>query len=195
MNISLEKLSTRYKIILFVVIIVLIAVLVFAVVIAPQQARVATLRSELVVEQQRVLIIENYTLAHPDASKHIAELNRKISSSNQLLPGSTDIGGFLVDLEQIAKASSIQLTQIQPAPPVNKNNYQEIPITMVVKGNYFQVLDFVSRMEGANRFNSILSMGIQSKAGILEGKVVLNVYAYGVTQAAATSNSPAKGQK
>ena len=173
----------------------LIAVLVFAVFITPQQARVATLRSELVVEQQRVLIIENYTLAHPDASKHAAELNRKMSSSNQLLPGSTDIGGFLVQIEQIAKASSVQLAQIQPSPPVNKNNYQEIPITMVVKGNYFQVLDFVSRTEGANRFNSILSMGIQSKAGMLEGKVVLNVYAYGVTQATATSNVPAKGQK
>ena len=173
----------------------LITILVFAVFIAPQQARVAKLRSELILEKQRVLIIENYSLAHPDASQHAAELNRKINHSNQLLPGSADISGFLMHLEQIGKASSVQITQIQPGAPVNKSSYQEIPITMIVKGNYFQVLDFLSRMEGVNRFNSILSMGIQSKAGILEGKVVLNVYAFGAAQATATSNAAAKVQK
>lgn len=191
MNESLEKLPTKHKVLLFLLASLMTVAVFFAIVLAPQQARVAALQSQLVAQQQQVQTLESYALAHPDAGKYAEELNQRIAQVNHLLPGQADISGFLIQLEQLAKASNVKIAQLQPSPPVNKKGFYEVPVAMAVKGTYFQLLDFIQRLEGAERFSSISTMTLQAgKDSSLEGKVTVHIYAFGQATVPTPQQSP-----
>lgn len=194
MDVSLEKLPTKHKILLFLLASFVTVAIFFAIILAPQQAKVAALQAQLVAQQQQVQVIESYALAHPDAGRYANELNQRIAQVNRLLPGQADISGFLIQLEQLAKASNVQIAQIQPAPLVNKKGYHEVPIAMAVKGTYFQMLDFIQRLEGAERFSSVSALALQvGKDGNLEGKITVHIYAFGQIAAPAGVQTPQSG--
>lgn len=187
MELSFDKLQTKHKVFVFCTFYIAVVFLFMAAIWSPQQLQIAALRTDLAAARQAVGVIENYGLAHPDGAQHLAELDKIMLPINQLLPNDPDIGGFLVQVEQISHSSGVQLEQVVPNQAVPKNGYREIPVAMTIKGNYFQILDFLQRLEGTQRFSSAAAMALQAKSGLIEGKITVQVYAYGLAPVAIPS--------
>lgn len=151
----------------------------------PQQKKNTALRTELSTVRQAVLAVENHGIAHPDGKQYLAELDKQLLLADQLLPGRPDIGNFIVETEKNARISGVQIIEIIPSQFNQKNEYHEISVTMTIKGNYFQMLDFFHRLEGMQRFSSVTAVAVQAKSGLMEGKITIQVYAYGLASVAA----------
>ncbi len=151
----------------------------------PQQERIVGLRADLAAARQAVQLIEGYGIAHPDGTQYLAELDKKLLFIDQLLPNDPDIASFLIQAEQAAQLSGVQVAEIVPNQAEPKNGYREFSVTMTIKGDYFQILDFFQRLEGMQRFSSAAALAVQVKSGVIEGKITVQVYTYGLASGAA----------
>nr|WP_255319476.1 type 4a pilus biogenesis protein PilO [Dendrosporobacter quercicolus] len=129
-------------------------------------------------EQRRVGVIEAFAGAHPDISQYEQELNAKLATVNLLLPDQPKISEFIVTVEQAARASGLELQQIKPLQPVKKTGYREIPLELTVQGTYFPTLDFLKKLEGLERFNSVVNMTVQAQTDQLTSDLRINIYYY-----------------
>ncbi|EAX47863.1 hypothetical protein TcarDRAFT_1552 [Thermosinus carboxydivorans Nor1] len=176
----LDKMANKYKIALFIVTVFAMLWLFGVFVFWPQQARRAELAAEYRLVRAKVEQLETFALAHPDADRYLAELGTKLSEAEKILPNEPDVGGFLLEVERVSRESGVQLLHVQPGVPANKNGYRQIPVEILVRGNYFQMLTFLSKLEGAARFNSVVNMTMQSRAGQLESKLSVLIFSYSV---------------
>lgn len=151
----------------------------------PQQEKHAALRTELAAVRQAVSAVENHGRSHPDGKQYLADLDKQLLLVDQLLPSRPDIGTFIVETEKNARISGLQIIEVIPSQLNPRNGYHEISVTMTIKGNYFQLLDFFHRLEGMQRFSSVTAVAVQAKSGLIEGKITIQVYADGLASVAA----------
>ncbi|WP_425060714.1 hypothetical protein SCACP_14570 [Sporomusa carbonis] len=187
MTALLAKLETKHKLYILGLGVVLLTTLFYILVLSPQRDRIAELKSEYQAESQRVKTIEAFAMNHPDLDQYLNELDNKLAQSDNKLPGQPEVGEFLKDVEQAAKGSGIQLSEIKPSPAANKESYREIPVEINVKGTYLQTLDFIKKLEDSRRFNAVTNVNIQAKQGSLESKLNLIIYSYGVAPGAVSN--------
>lgn len=178
MAITLPKeFSLKHKLILFAVATLLAAWVAWFFVFQPQRLRLAELDSQYRSEKRQVDAIEAHVLAHPDATKHMAELDAQRRIVDRMLPESPGVSDFLVLVEKAARASGVQLLNVKPAAQVNKNNYQETPLDILVRGDFFQTVGFLKQLEDAPRFNSVTTLTMNMKpGGGLETKLQVVIY-------------------
>ncbi len=172
-----KELSLKHKLILFAVVAVLAAVVTWSFVFQPQRHRLTELDGLYRNEKRQVDTIEAYVLAHPDPAKHMAELETRRRSVDRMLPETPGVSDFLVVVEKAARASGVQVIHIKPAQPVSRNNYQETPLDILVRGDFFQTAGFLKQLEDAPRFNAVNSLAMNMKlGGGLETKLQVVIY-------------------
>jgi len=182
LSLSWNKLSDRYKGVLFITCLIVGIWLFYFSLIVPQQEQITVLAAQAQVAGQRVRIIETFALAYPDADKYLTEVDKKFAQANRMLPDNLDIREFLLQMEGAAKAGGVQLVLLQPGQSANKNGYREIPIEITIKGNFFQMASFLKRLEDSARFCNVVRLSLQSQPGGLESKLAVLIYSFGITQ-------------
>ncbi|MEG6585545.1 type 4a pilus biogenesis protein PilO [Dendrosporobacter sp. 1207_IL3150] len=178
----MKNVTDKHKILIFCAGIVTVIVVFYYYILIPQQDRIAQLTSTYESERQRVQTIEAFAKAHPDIGVYEQELNNKIATVDKMLPHNIELSEFIVEVEKSASNSGLQLTKFKPGQEVNKNGYREIPLELVVKGDYFQTLAFLKKLEDLTRFNSGNNVSVQYRDGQLESKILINIYSFGVNQ-------------
>ena len=124
---SWDTMELKHKVASYAAFMAVMMALFISYVIVPQWERIGVLRQELTVEKIQVSAVESYIEKNPDLDRQITEVRQKIDQTRLLLPEQNEIGLFLVQLEQIAKASKITLGQVQPDKAVNRTGYYEVP--------------------------------------------------------------------
>lgn len=178
MQISWTNLSVQVKIVLFIVFLFSCGLLFFIGLIQPQQRRIAELTNEVQSQQQKVQVIEKFALTYPNADRHLAELESKVVQVNHMLPDRPDIREFLLQVESAADTSGVKLLQIQPGTGVNKLEYWEVPIDIAARGDFFQTIAFLKKLEDCPRFNSVVRLSLQSQSWGLESNFVVTIYSF-----------------
>lgn len=181
MKFAIESLQPRQKIGLCIIGALITFILFYLVVLAPQKNRIAQLQNELQVERARIDTIENFVIAHPNSDKYLNELDQKIFQIDKMMPNQPELSEFLSLLDHTMQSSGVQLAQIKPAIAINKNGYIEIPVDILIKGNYYQTLNFLTQLEDLPRFVTVTNIATQSKQRTLETKISAIIYSYGVT--------------
>ena len=93
-----------------------------------------------------------------------------------MLPETTGIGEYLGQLETAAKQSGVILTQVKPGQPVDKGGYMETQLEVLVRGSFFQTLNFFKKLDEGQRFSAIGTASLHSKQGMLDSKLVVSIY-------------------
>lgn len=178
MAITLPKeFSLKHKLVLFALVTVLAALVTWFFVFQPQRLRLAELDGRYRNEKRQVDTIEAHVLAHPDPAKHMAELDARRRVVDRMLPETPGVSDFLVIVEKAARASGVQIMHIKPAQVVSRNNYQETPLDILIRGDFFQTVAFLKQLEDAPRFNSVNSLALNMKlGGGLETKLQVVIY-------------------
>ncbi len=185
---SWDKLSIQYKVTLFVIGMITISLLGYLFVLLPQWGKIDELKTEYIVEQQKVKVIEDFLLLHPNPEDYLAELDNKLVKIGQSLPDSPDISNFLFQIEGLSTAYNVQLVSLKPGKIASKENYRIYDIEIIINGNFPESMNFVSAIEKGLRFTTITGTNMQLGVTGLETKLLAKIYSFGVPAAANTNN-------
>ena len=175
----LVNLDSKHKVILSGLLAAII--LLYFGIIAPQRERIDTLSTQCQIEQQRIKTIEIYAQKHPDPSQHVRDLDAKVANLDAKLPNKPEIGGFLKEIEQAAKLSQVSRLEIKPLALVNRNGYRESPIQIQIKTTFPNLLEFTKKLSEIQRFNSLTYANIHAKQEMIEVKLIVAIYSYGIS--------------
>ena len=175
------KLETRHKIFFFVLSLAIVGMVFYTYVYQSQQQCLAQLNTDLQMTKQKVQVLEGFLAQHPDLKQYEKELQDKTDLVNSKLPADKDISSFIMQVEDSAKKTNVKLNRVKPIGEENKENYRGIKVELDITGDYFQTLEFLKKLEQLQRFNTVTDMSVQAKDEILNSKLSLLVYSYGVT--------------
>lgn len=174
----------RHKIFFFLIGLAIVAMLFYTYVYQQQQQCLAQANTDLQMTKQKIQVLEGFLTQHPDLNQYEKELQDKSDLVNSKLPADKDISSFIIQVEESAKKSNVSLNRIKPLGEENKENYRNIKVEVEIVGDYFQTLEFLKSLEQLQRFNTVTDMSVQAKDEILDSKLSLLVYSYGVAPVA-----------
>ena len=187
MNLQSTTLSLRYKMCIFTLGLIVFGWFFAVVVLLPAQQRIVALEKQLRIEQDWIKVVQDFGTAYPEPAKFQKLLDEKLISFDRLLPAQVRVSDFLSQCEAAAKASGVQLLSLKPGAFVNKNKFRDCKMELVIRGNYFQTMNFIKNLEDGPRFCTITQIAIQSKSGQVESKLSVNIYSFGVASPPTTT--------
>ena len=179
----LRTLPLRYKVYVFAAVLVLTAWLFVSYVLLPTKLRLVEMENQLRRERSSVKVLQGFGMAYPEPNKYLKLLDDKLVLLECLLPTEACISEFLSQSEEAAKASGVQLISLKPGSTVNKNGYREWMMEQVIRGSYFQTMNYYKKIEEGPRYNTVSNIAIQSKIGYLESKLTISIFSFGAAPA------------
>lgn len=130
-----------------------------------EQVRAEVETTEQQTEQQRRRAAELR-----DVRERTPELEAAIVATRTLIPESADLPGLLRQLQLAADQSGVRVVSITPGQPspidVGGPEVSSIGLSLALQGTYFQVVDFVRRLEDP----AVVGRGVRwSSAGVAIG--------------------------
>ena len=128
----------------------------------------AKARSVAAQQQQTQLNAQLKSLQ--DLTKRGPEFQARIDKLNGAVPLKPDLEGFLRSAQAIKEAAGVDWVSIQPAAPTaGATGPSEITMQIVVSGGFFQVLDYLNRLEGLRRLVVIDGINVTTASDTAQG--------------------------
>ncbi|STX28252.1 Tfp pilus assembly protein PilO [Legionella beliardensis] len=102
-------------------------------------AQETTLKEEFERKQQLAANLFAYR-------NQLQEMNKRFGALLKQLPAENEMPGLLEDISKTGIASGLTFDRFAPQPEVKHDFYIELPINIVVVGNYHQLAVFISRI-------------------------------------------------
>ncbi len=96
--------------------------------------------------------------------EQMKEMEQSFGDMLRQLPNKTEVAGLLVDISQTGLAAGLEFELFQPKTEVPTEFYAELPISIVVKGSYHQMGEFVSGLAALPRIVTTHDIKIQKGA-------------------------------
>ena len=174
-----KGIAPAYLVALYLVMVLALGMFISTLVLYPQELRIGELTRQLQVERQKVAVVENFILAHPDSEKRLFELQQSLARMEKALPESLDVSLFMSQLQRDAAASGVKLNHVRPSALVDRAGYREMPIEVAIEGNYFATLAFLKKLEDGERFNLPTGFLVQRKQDKLTTRLNLQIFCFG----------------
>ena len=95
--------------------------------------------------------------------REVALLEAKLETLKRILPPEKETPDLMRKVQSLASQSSLLIKSFTPGATVNKEFYQEWPITMTVEGNYHNLGIFFDRVGRLSRLVNIGNIKISSR--------------------------------
>ncbi|MFA5678775.1 MAG: type 4a pilus biogenesis protein PilO [Pseudomonas sp.] len=134
-----------------------------------------TLRKEFADKSFKAANLEAY-------KTQLVEIEERFGTLLKQLPSDTEVPGLLEDITQMGLNSGLEFESITLQPEVAKQFYIELPISIVVQGNYHDIATFVSSVAGLPRIVTLHDFNIHPlSAGnpdLLKMNILAKTYRY-----------------
>lgn len=111
--------------------------------IAPQHSKASSLKREIDATESQIRSLE---LRPTGASTVKAVKVADIFRLSKAIPDKLQMSDVLLELNRVAGESGITFESITPHAPTPETNYQSVPIDVVFHGNYYDLSDFLYRL-------------------------------------------------
>jgi type IV pilus assembly protein PilO len=113
--------------------------------------------------------------------KQLEEMKQSFGAMLRQLPNKTEVAELLVDVSQTGLASGLEFELFKPNTEVPREFYAELPIAIIVTGEYHEFGNFISGLAALPRIVTIHDIKITKSGGgkgsDLGGKLVLEAVA------------------
>lgn len=152
----------RRNLAIFLAAVVLISALFFVLVFRPQSNRIAEATDTADAEEQRVQTLRAELDRLQELERNAPELRKQAARFQAAIPEEPRLAEFILQVQEAANASGIEWIAVNPTPPTAgpQAGTSDIPIQMNVNGGYFQVQDFLVRLETLPRAVKIDSVNL-----------------------------------
>lgn len=130
-----------------------------------------TLKSDFEVKQKKAVSFQDY-------QDQLTQIEASLDEMIRQMPTQEEIASLLVDISQTGLASGLEFRLFKPDPPVPKDFYSELPITIQVIGKYEELGLFISGLASLPRIVTIHNVNItpEGKDGTLLMNAVVKTY-------------------
>jgi Tfp pilus assembly protein PilO len=194
--VSGKKLSRPMAIGLIVAGDLLVLVLGWMLLVGPQRSATASIAKQTQVAEAEIVQAQKDQSARSQASqpKQPAIRTAGLYELAKAMPTTTDMPDVMLEIDQIARDSGVDVTSITPGIPVLAPNepYSTVSISLVVIGNYYDLTDLLYRLrtlvaveDGAfaasGRLFAVQEVSFTPVQGgtSLNGTITVNAYVYG----------------
>ena len=157
----------RLRIVVFFVVIVAIGAAAFLLVFGPQTERINTTREQAQAEEARAsqlaLELQRLEALQQDAPK----LRARAQTVDTAIPSDPQLAQFILQVQDAATKAGIDWLAVSPSLPAAaaQASLFEINVSMNVAGGYFQVQDFLTRLESLPRAVKISAVSLGAGEG------------------------------
>ncbi|VAW96128.1 Type IV pilus biogenesis protein PilO [hydrothermal vent metagenome] len=132
-----------------------------------------TLKTDFESKQAKAVNLDAY-------KQQLTEIEESFGAMLRQLPSKTEVEGLLVDISQTGLASGIEFQLFKPQGEQFIEFYAELPIKMVMTGDYHEFGNFVSGVAALPRIVTLHDISIKddSKAQQLTMEVTAKTYRY-----------------
>jgi Tfp pilus assembly protein PilO len=131
---------------------------------APTSSDLNDTRDDVAAAESQKQELENAIRRLKELSANQTQQEADLRTLRAAIPPTPDLGEFILQANEIASASGIDWLSISPSPPVASGANSTIALSIQVDGGFFQVLDYLNRMEDLDRLVIVDGVSISSGA-------------------------------
>jgi len=130
------------------------------------------------------------------AQERVPELAARLEQLRVAVPEQPNLAQFILDANDAAERSGINFISISPSPPTAGETVgpSAIALSINISGGYFQLLDFLNRLEAMPRIvvvdNLTLSPAGGESPGDLSGSVTARMFTTATPESVAAGGAP-----
>jgi Tfp pilus assembly protein PilO len=143
---------------------ILLVIVWYFLLFAPTSSDLNDTRDEVAAAERQKQELENSIRRLKELSANQTQQEADLRTLNALIPPTPDLGAFILQANEIATASGIDWLSISPTPPVANTSgaNSTIALSMQIEGGFFQLLDYLNRMEDLDRLVIIDSISVSA---------------------------------
>lgn len=164
MNINEERLLVFLPFVISALIVIIFFILIFS----PLNHKLNHLKSQIKKRESILVSIERGEADLDRLNCEIKELKVKINEYEKKLLGKEEVNILIGTLKDITAESYLKFSSIEPQRPKKfsldkqKNIYLELPIKVKLKCGYYELIDFLAKIEKAGRLMKITDLKIKA---------------------------------
>lgn len=145
------KIAPREQFILTVVAAVLVVVALIALLIYPSFTNMRGLDEQIAQSQANVSTAQSLLSQRQAIKNRSAQTDAKwITLANQV-PDNPDLPALIIELQDAAFDSGVQLVSVAPAKPTSVGTYASIPLNIEILGTWADTVDYLQRITKLSR--------------------------------------------
>jgi type IV pilus assembly protein PilO len=121
-----------------------------------QQARLADL-------QKQIRALEATANKLPEFQREVQALEARLETLKRILPPEKEMPDLMRRVQYLAAQSSLQIRKFNPASPIQKEFYLEVPINLDVDGTYHNLGAFLDRISRMSRLVNVGNVKIKAQ--------------------------------
>jgi type IV pilus assembly protein PilO len=106
--------------------------------------------------QKQIRALEATANKLPEFQREVQALEARLETLKRILPPEKEMPDLMRRVQYLAAQSSLQIRKFNPAPPVQKDFFQEIPVNLDIEGTYHNLGAFLDRV---SRMSRLVNMG------------------------------------
>jgi len=161
----LEKLSSipqSKRFLLYTIILVIGLVLFWYFYYAPSRAQVKQLEHSLEQAQKKLHQVKQAQKELDKLNKEVSETKKKLYQVTQLLPTQKEIPNLLSDISNLGNDCHLDFLLFQPSKEKVKDFYAEVPVKLVVQGEYLNIKAFLKKLSNSPRVINVAELKLGS---------------------------------
>lgn len=143
---DLAKIPTRQKILLAVLFSAIVIVGYYYLYYREASAKIETLEGQLTTLRAKIKEQEVIAGNLQSFQEEVNRLESQLSLLLEQLPNSAEIPSLLKNISDLGKESGLEFVKFAPSAEVRKDFYAEIPVSIVVNGNYHSFVQFADKV-------------------------------------------------
>ena len=143
----------------------------------PQSDALRTKEAEAVSLRREIGEAAAFRRSHPDPAKEAKLVAERKRAVEMMLPARLEAGAFLLETEKSAAESGVTLLGVVPGEAGTKGGFAAEKLRLSVRGDYFELLDYLYALEQQGRFVKIDAMRGKVEDGVFKGDIELWIYA------------------
>ena len=145
------KLSPRDRLIATVAGCVLAVVVLAGVLIYPQVMKLAPLNRQIAVAQSNAQAAKMKLAERQGFRDRAISNNAKWLKLMNQVPDNPDLASFIIELQDTAFKSGVQIVAVSPAAPLAKGSYSTVGVTLEILGSWADTIDFMEALMNLDR--------------------------------------------
>jgi Tfp pilus assembly protein PilO len=143
----------RSRVVILGVLLTVVVVLIWNIAIfAPRGRKLSDAKHKAQAAQQLEPALQATLTRLQQISKNGPEIAAQLDTLNAAVPDSPDLDGFILSANQIAVQAGIDWLSVSPSVvQAGTTGPSVIPLSVQIKGGFFQVLDYLNRLEDMGR--------------------------------------------
>ena len=122
-----------------------------------QEAKLAEL-------QKQIRALEATANKLPEFQREVQALEARLETLKRILPPEKEMPDLIRRVQYLAAQSSLQIRKFNPAAPVQKEFYQEVPVNLDLDGTYHNLGAFLDRISRMSRLVNVGNFKVKAQA-------------------------------